>query len=143
MPRQSRLNERPSTTIFSTSACETSVEVVQGRAVVRVSGELSAASLVPFRRALDTALRPRPSAVVLDLHGVADAGAVVPVLGLLRRYVERRGVAFCLVAHPAVTRALATAGVIDLYRVVPSVVEAVECCSSPPASTRHRPARAG
>lgn len=142
MPRQSPFTG-PTTTIW-TDACEASTELAQGVAVVRVSGDFSAASLVPCRRALDAALRPGPTAVVLDLHGVGDAGAVVPVLGLLRRYVARRGAAFCLVAPPpVVTRALVTAGVADLYRVVPSVVEAVQTFSSAGNSTGHRPARAG
>ena len=144
MPKPSPFTRQTSTTIFSTGACDASTEVVQGLSVVRVSGELSAASLGPCRRALDTALRLRPNAVLLDLHDVGAVGSVVPVLGLLRRYVARRGSAFCLVAPPAeVTRALVTAGVADVYRVVPSIVEAVQTFSSPGPFPRQRAMGAG
>lgn len=106
--------------------CWAATEVVDGVGLVSLRGAVSMSAVPVCRQALDTVLRRAPEGVVIDLRLVRDAPAAVPVLGLIRRYLARRGVRLVL-AGPGepVAVALRTGHVLDLYEIAPSVRSAV------------------
>ena len=116
--------------LWDNDSCLASVEVIGEVAVVTVEGALTIGALPVCRNAVDQALVGRPQAVILDLQAVREADAAVPVLGLIRRYVHRHGVPLWLAGAPTIVlQALSIHCVVDLYRAMPSVTEAVEAAS--------------
>jgi len=69
-------------------------------AVIAVHGVLDLHSTCACREAVDLVLRRRPRIVVLDLYDATGDAFAVPVLGLVRRYLERCGVRLRLACVP-------------------------------------------
>jgi hypothetical protein len=69
---------------------------LEDAAVVMVEGRLGADALPVCRCAIDAALLSHPSRVVLDLGAATCDAMSLSVLGLIRRYADRHGVALWL-----------------------------------------------
>ena len=111
--------------------CWAGTKLVDGMALVSLRGTLSISAVPVCRQALDAVLRQAPDGVVLDLRLVRDAPAAVPVLGLVRRYLARRGVRLVLAGPGEATAAELRGGhVLDLYQVAPTVRSALVLAAS-------------
>lgn len=94
--------------------------------VLRLSGHLSRSGLAQVRAAVDNALSAGAACLVMDLRAARFDSTSVALLGLVRRYCSRWQATLVLASAPrAVRDVLRRARVTDLYRVYPTVEDAV------------------
>jgi hypothetical protein len=109
-----------------------SPEIVDGVAVVTMTGLLGPHALASSRSALDTVLRHRPVAVVLDLRKAVPDDASGAVCEALRHYIERHGSRIWLASAPSWLRhQLQTAQVVDHYHWQPTLEAALQAAVAP------------
>lgn len=103
-----------------------------GARVLDCSGRLDATSLPACASALAACLPVRPPWIVADLRHVEIGRDSLAVLSLMRRYVERGGAQFALVAtDPGLLRVLRDANVAGLYRIGSTVLLAISAPGPP------------
>ena len=119
--------------------CEVAAMQYRGTPVLRLRGHLSRAGLVQCRAAIDNAIAAGAPRLVVDLQAATFDHTSVALLGLVRRYCARRQATVVLAAVPQrVREQLRHARVHDLYRIYPTIADAVENATTP-ASRRERP----
>ena len=107
-----------------------------GVTVLGCAGDLDADSLRACATALAACLLMHPAWIVADLRQADICRESLAVLTLMRRYVERGGAQLVLVStDPEQLRILREANVAGLYRVGPTVPQAIEA-SGPPSRPR-------
>ena len=124
----------------SDAGLEVAAMVCRGTPVLRLFGRLSRPGLVQCRAAIDNALAAGSPYLVIDLHGATFDTTSVALLGLVRRYCSRRQTTVVLAAVPQLVRdQLRQARVSGLYRVFPTVGEALDSGALPVPREQDRP----
>ncbi|HEY6794132.1 MAG TPA: hypothetical protein VI248_05570 [Kineosporiaceae bacterium] len=109
---------------------DTSTVLVRDVAVVSLIGGLGAHTVPVCRTAVEEALASAPVGLVLDLRRTVYAPESVAVLGMLRRYLARRGTPLWLAgAAPRLQGELRRTGVLDCYQVTPTVAAAIRAAA--------------
>jgi anti-anti-sigma factor len=95
--------------------------------LVAVTGELDLSNAFELRRRVETGLRSRGSAVVVDLSGVThmDSSGLAALIDAHQAVQERRGRLALVVSSEPVRRTIEVRGLDRVFRILPTREEAL------------------
>lgn len=133
----SRLPASPPTWSGDGGRVRASMQVISGVAVLTLEGHLNREAIAVCRPALEAALRHRTAQVVLDLHQARVDEESRPIVALMDRMSERRGVSLWLAGLTVPARGALRNGRTAACRVFPTVSAAREAAAAPSWPERH------